>query len=696
MKRNTALVALVVMAWTCFCTAQTRTAATAKQASGPASAPSPEHPTGWRGDGSGIYPGANPPLSWSRRVKHPISKAACQAVKPRQNSASGDPIYRGVVHKWLVLGPIPDRGKDKPLEFEYLKDEAAIEPDAGQKSGDLAWKEWTCHPGNESLLNFGRLGVDFCEALNKPSNAVVYCHSYVFCPEACKVRVTCLSGAAKLWINGKETWKSETTVNWDWSDLFVELKAGWNRVMVKCAAKNTTYDGNWSTWKMSLDMTPPLPVSYESSNVRWITRLPGGWLCPPVIVGDRIFTSVEPYYLVCLDKKSGKILWIRANPPNEEKSEAQLKKLQEVNDKLVEQINAAISKEGPPSDKPAPDKALLDERGKIETELASIFKDVDAKNANLLAGAVEQNNEGWSVACPCSDGKYVYALYMQGVVACYDLAGKRVWRTYFGIPGNRHHGYSASPVLVDGTFIVNQGPVVAFDAKTGAKKWEGHTPKLPWGSLVRFKIGKDNAVITREGSAFLVADGKNFWSGALQTHAVDTAIFSDGVLYLTGSAYKVPDSTEGKLQTLYSRDYPKEESGDGGFGGCDSSPLLLDGIVYNLTENGHFLAFDAKTGATIYNVILQSPVVHSYVSLPGNSASLVSNGKLIFALNSCGVMHVIEPGRKFKEVARNPIDNLYVNQWGRPGGWEETWINPVLDGDCIYIRTPSCMYCIGK
>jgi hypothetical protein len=31
----------------------------------PSAQPSPEHPVGWRGDGTGHYPGATPPLEWS-------------------------------------------------------------------------------------------------------------------------------------------------------------------------------------------------------------------------------------------------------------------------------------------------------------------------------------------------------------------------------------------------------------------------------------------------------------------------------------------------------------------------------------------------------------------------------------------------------------------------------------------------------
>ena len=47
--------------------------------------PSPEHPVGWRGDGSGRFPGATPPTVWSRRLADITSEIMVQAVKPKGN-----------------------------------------------------------------------------------------------------------------------------------------------------------------------------------------------------------------------------------------------------------------------------------------------------------------------------------------------------------------------------------------------------------------------------------------------------------------------------------------------------------------------------------------------------------------------------------------------------------------------------------
>src|SRR2546423_11042635 len=48
----------------------------------PTFVPTPEHPIGWRGDWTGRYAGATPPLGWSRRVKGSTTEIKYQARKP--------------------------------------------------------------------------------------------------------------------------------------------------------------------------------------------------------------------------------------------------------------------------------------------------------------------------------------------------------------------------------------------------------------------------------------------------------------------------------------------------------------------------------------------------------------------------------------------------------------------------------------
>src|SRR5262245_10122557 len=56
---------------------------------------------------------------------------------------------------------------------------------------------------------------------------------------------------------------------------------------------------------------------YTASGILYAVPLPNGGVSCPIIVGNRIYLTVEPWDLVCIDKNSGQILWIRTSAPFE-------------------------------------------------------------------------------------------------------------------------------------------------------------------------------------------------------------------------------------------------------------------------------------------------------------------------------------------------------------------------------------------
>src|SRR6478672_10053310 len=59
---------------------------------------------GWRGDGTGRFPDANPPVRWSRLATS-LQHLRSQASKPADGQ-TGEPMADGVLREWLVLGPV--------------------------------------------------------------------------------------------------------------------------------------------------------------------------------------------------------------------------------------------------------------------------------------------------------------------------------------------------------------------------------------------------------------------------------------------------------------------------------------------------------------------------------------------------------------------------------------------------------------
>lgn len=55
----------------------------------------------------------------------------------------------------------------------------------------------------------------------------------------------------------------------------------------------------------------------NSVNIVWKTEMPSYANSSPIVVGDRVFTTAEPNWLVCVDAHTGKIIWQRSNNPFE-------------------------------------------------------------------------------------------------------------------------------------------------------------------------------------------------------------------------------------------------------------------------------------------------------------------------------------------------------------------------------------------
>src|SRR5262249_7029538 len=133
------------------------------------------------------------------------------------------------------------------------------------------------------------------------------------------------------------------------------------------------------------------------------------------------------------------------------------------------------------------------------------------RRAKMKTAWEQSTQGGWTVATPCSDGQRVYVWFQQGIAACYSLDGKLQWLQLVPFPGDTHHGYPASPVLVGGNFIVAPRRVIAFDAQTGAIAWQERQRANTWGSLLACRVGTEDIIVTGDGSYFRVADGKPLW-----------------------------------------------------------------------------------------------------------------------------------------------------------------------------------------
>ena len=96
---------------------------------------------GWRGDGSGTYPKADPPVHWSR-VSQTIAALRYQAAAPKDDQPAGQAMTDGIVREWLLLGAVKaEKGDKGALHDELLvEDQSKLQPAEGQELAGTKWK----------------------------------------------------------------------------------------------------------------------------------------------------------------------------------------------------------------------------------------------------------------------------------------------------------------------------------------------------------------------------------------------------------------------------------------------------------------------------------------------------------------------------------------------------------------------------
>src|SRR6185436_6435124 len=208
------------------------------------------------------------------------------------------------------------------------------------------------------------------------------------------------------------------------------------------------------------------PAQFQETNLAWTLPLPGvngGFygggtgVGAPIIVGNRIYLLSEPHDLICIDKTDGKVLWVRTNSYFDAALEADRKKPAyaeaEVHARKLNDLNAQLTAG------PLPAKQLQ-EKVAAEQAISAKMAEIDPVRYKKW----DTPDVGFSGYTPHTDGKSVWLWLGSGVTACYDLDGNRRWIRVDNLPAIEH-GFSSSPVFVDGKIVLFMRDVIAVDAK---------------------------------------------------------------------------------------------------------------------------------------------------------------------------------------------------------------------------------------
>jgi outer membrane protein assembly factor BamB len=420
---------------------------------------------------------------------------------------------------------------------------------------------------------------------------------------------------------------------------------------------------------------PPIDFS-ATENVVWQTALPSTGNATPVVVGDRVFVTSEPTTLMALRTEDGAVLWERdvnafdLLSPTDQAQVAPyladaltLAARERAAQAKMEALRAA-DPEG--SGDPAAAAEVLEELAQVwavRKALAPLFPQVD-------------ESVGAAASTPVSDGRRVYVLFANDLVASFDLAGNRRWTRHLPRAADQPYPQGASMRLAGSRLIVPLGHLQALDAETGATAWTDDAPFLAWGTPLVVDIAGVPAVVTGGGRALAIDDGRPLARNLPVLDCVGPITDGRALVFLGGGGpggapfvadafdLTTPADVAGELTRLWHLDLESLQE-------VIASPLLVGGKI-----------FAAHRGAAATVIDLASGTVERDIAAPESGtglawASPIAADGRVYASPGEGKILVFDTAT-WEVIASNPIEPFNAS--------------PVAVGDRLYVRGNEHLY----
>ena len=395
---------------------------------------------------------------------------------------------------------------------------------------------------------------------------------------------------------------------------------------------SVAWAGNWPGFRgptrQGVSSEGDLPSHWTGErNVLWKTPTTGTAWSSPIVWGDRIFLTTatdggSSCHVLSLDARTGRILW---------------------------------------------DKHVFDQQT-----------------------LMKRRQNSYASPTPVTDGQSVFAVFAGGSIVALDFDGNVLWQNrdfeFFS-----EHGLGASPILHKDLLIMAFDPssrtgreekigwkvawegaaIWALDKETGELVWEAKRGPSRLAHVTPNLMQVDGAarLISAAGDVIQGFDpetGERLWSVFAQGEGVVPSIVVGGGLAYSISGFEATAiravDPHGKVvweQTRSASHIP--------------SMIYNDGLLYNIHENGVATCMNAETGGVIW----QNRVGGTHWASP-----VLADGRIHF-LSEEGETTVIQAGREYRELARNPLD-------------EHTQASMAVSGGRFYIRTAKHLWAIGS
>jgi outer membrane protein assembly factor BamB len=373
-----------------------------------------------------------------------------------------------------------------------------------------------------------------------------------------------------------------------------------------------------------------LPLRWsETENVKWKTPIHGRGWSSPVIWDDQIWmtTATEDgheQYVVCVDRNSGKIM-----------------------------------------------------------HDVHLFHNDTLQITNPL--------NSYASPTPVIEAGRVYVHFGVYGTACLDTQSGRVLWQRRDIYCDHFRGPGSSPILVDDRLVFHMDGidvqfVIALDKKTGKTVWRTNRStdfgtrdgdfRKAYTTPIVIDFGGRRQLISVgavDAMSYDPATGKELWKVRHDGFSeAARPLFGFGLVFInTGSGSEQmwavrPDGVGDVTATHVAWKFHKNVS-------RKSSPILVDDLIYMVSDDGIALCVEAKTGKRVW----QQRMGGQFSASP-----LAADGR-IYLFSHEGPATVIAPGRKYQRLAVNRLDEGFM-------------ASPAVSGRAIFLRTKTDLYRIER
>lgn len=398
----------------------------------------------------------------------------------------------------------------------------------------------------------------------------------------------------------------------------------------------------------------------QGAGIKWRAHIPGLAHSSPVVWGDKVFVttavsskadasfkrglygdgdasddrSVHEWKVYCLEKKSGKILWEQ------------------------------VAYKGEPK-----------EKRHIKSTYAS--------------------------SSPVTDGRYVVAFFGSQGVYAYDMKGKLAWQRDLGRinlgaynDASYEWGTASSPTIYKDLVILQVDTsdkddyLIALNLKTGETAWKTPREELPsWGTPTIYQ-GKARTELITNASNFIKGydpmTGKELWRlGGSSQITAPTPIF-DGDLILVASGRR-PEAPIFVIRGGATGDItlPADKTSSEHIawtrqraGSYMPTPLIYNGLVYVLRNQGILTCYDLKTGEQKY----EERIPHQGSGFSGSPVA--ADGK-IYLPSEDGDIFIVKAGEKFELLGKGTVGQALM-------------ATPAISGGLLLVRAEKELFAIGR